>query len=718
MLRVSRVRALLLIVLPALLLTGLAAPAGAGAKVLLTVAARQCPTYTDIAANRARNNIQESLKDLGPDTTYVAGQAIDPAIEAKTQPNCTPLPGWTFTLGTGYKSRAITGPWGALSIVTGAFSSPTMVTQASTPLLNTQGGDTGSTIAGATTVTLTDQQANLAAQANKLWIQGGTTTDPILNVQYPSQYGFGALRCAIDNLNGDNVEWISYPSGTTHVFCFAYYVKPPPTSGTIIVRKVMSAPTGTPSQAFRFTGNISFNTDDSFTLTAGPTTVGSQTFYRAQVDSSTPPWDFTEDVPPGWDLSSISCTSANGTSTSTTNVATAKTVVALAASDTVTCTYTNVPEPPPPGQLVLSKTTLGGVGTFDFDVKDRATGDTVHTEKITTATEGDPVGSPDIPLPAGSYSITESAPDTKGGSWALTRVVCDGTPVLGSTKPTFPPVNISIAAGDGAFCAFTNTFTPDGEIVIRKQTFGAVGTTGFVISPVDDVSRSYEKKATTTREGDPVTATGDPTDKLELGTYRIQETTPTETTDGTWSLLAVSCNGVVLPADQGQVTIKLTNAEPRVDCTFSNNFKKNVEPPIPPGPDPEADLVITKSPKPKTIRLGKTVTYTVKVRNRGPDDAENVVIVEQRAKQDSILSITPQLQCVRTPVPACLVGTVKAGETKTYKVVARPKTTGTFANRAVVVTSTAEVSTKNNVAVAKVKVLKKRGGGGVLPFTG
>jgi hypothetical protein len=41
-------------------------PDGDGTDLFVTIAARQCPTYTDIRANRARNNIQESLRDLGP----------------------------------------------------------------------------------------------------------------------------------------------------------------------------------------------------------------------------------------------------------------------------------------------------------------------------------------------------------------------------------------------------------------------------------------------------------------------------------------------------------------------------------------------------------------------------------------------------------------------------------------------------------------------------
>ena len=57
-----------------------AVPAHADAQELLvTYAARSCPSYTDVFANLARNNIQESLRDLGPDTPYVNGEPITPA---------------------------------------------------------------------------------------------------------------------------------------------------------------------------------------------------------------------------------------------------------------------------------------------------------------------------------------------------------------------------------------------------------------------------------------------------------------------------------------------------------------------------------------------------------------------------------------------------------------------------------------------------------------
>lgn len=138
----------------------------------VTIAARACPSYEAITANRARNDIQESLRDLGADTPYSSSDAVDPDVEGRSQPLCRPLPNWRLTLGTGYRTRAVSGSWGSLSIVTSPYST-SVVTEDSIPLLNTAGASTGRQIEGATRVTLNSDQVNQAARHN-LWLQGGT----------------------------------------------------------------------------------------------------------------------------------------------------------------------------------------------------------------------------------------------------------------------------------------------------------------------------------------------------------------------------------------------------------------------------------------------------------------------------------------------------------------------------------------------------------------
>ena len=282
--------------------TPVAAAQGTGYSV--TFVARSCPQYTDIFANRARNDIQETLHNLGPDSPYTEPFRVDPVIEASDiQAVCKPLPKWEFTLGHGYQSKAVTGSWGSLSKVTGVFPRPAILTQDTTALLDQDGQQIpDETIAGATTIELSSQEVKQAQTPDQLWAQGGTPDDPVLDQRYPGQYGFGALRCAIDALNGDNVEFIFFPDGVHHVFCYGLYVQPPPTSGTItIVKKVHDAPAGD-NPSFPFSGDISYDLN-GFQLRDRE----SKDFYRA--GGST--WTVTEGDVANYRLDGIVCTAVN-----------------------------------------------------------------------------------------------------------------------------------------------------------------------------------------------------------------------------------------------------------------------------------------------------------------------------------------------------------------------------------------------------------------------
>ena len=333
--------------------------------LFVTVVARECPTYASITANLARNNIQESLRDLGANSAYMSGTAINPTTETAHQPNppCKPITGWSFTLGRGIKTQAVIGKWGALSIVTNPFPD-IHTTLAETDLLGLDAGPVSpaAKIAGATTFELSADEAALATKSSSLWIQGGTVTDPVMDTTFPGQFGFAALRCAIDNLNGDNVEWIQFPAGTKHVFCYAYYVRPPPTSGTIIIRKALVSG-ATQTKSFDFVGNVSYNPGGTFGLSVVGGAPGEMTFFRAATTAANP-WTAQETVPSGWTLADLQCTSARG-SPVTIDKAAAKVSIALLADDLVTCTFTDQLTPAP-GKLLLSKITLGGVGTFSI----------------------------------------------------------------------------------------------------------------------------------------------------------------------------------------------------------------------------------------------------------------------------------------------------------------------------------------------------------------
>lgn len=633
----------------------LASAAGSG--MLVTFAARVCPTYTDVSANRARNDIQESLRDLGADTTYRAGEAIDPAVEAAAQPNCRPLANWQFTLGTGYKTRAVSGSWGSLSIVTGAFTTP-ISTAPSVPLLGIDGRPTGSTIAGATTVELTSQQASLAGRPNSLWVQGGTPSDPILNVPYPGQYGFAALRCAIDNLNGDNVEWIGFPSGTRHVLCFAYYVQPPPTSGTIIVRKQVSAPAGM-GETFPFEGNISFNENGRFAVAAQTGRPGELAFIRAETRPGEAPWDVRELVPPNWRLTGLGCSSSLGTSGHTADLAGARATVTLAAGDTVTCTYTDT-FVPPNGGLQIRKLTRGGTGTFGFTVKPKAGGAAEHAS-ATTSAEGEAVDAAPGPLSLapGDYLLEESLPAPgPDGRWSEEGVQCDGARGAGATTVTIP-------SGAGVACTFTNLFTPSGSIALRKRTLGGLATAGFVISPESGTPFDLHQTATTTAERVPAAAHGDASTGLHLGGYVVQETMPPPSGGHHWELVSVECGGVLLPFDQGGAHVRLSTSDPHRTCTFTNERLAGPLPPVPPPPPSGADdaaLKLTKRPLAASYAPGEPVTFEISVVNHGPAGAGGVVVDDRPAAGATVLAArATQGSCRVGATVRCRLGSLAAG---------------------------------------------------------
>lgn len=555
----------------------------------LTLVARVCPTYTDIMANLARNNIQESLEDLGKDTVYVAGQPIDPDIEAANQPNCTPLDGWKFTLGDGD-----VGPSAAtdfLSTLSGGQAPITV--EPSTPLLDPFGEPTGRTIDAAVTVPITGDNLDLALRS-ALWVQGGTPTDPLLNSEFPGQFGFGALRCAIDNLNGDNAEMIAYPEGYHNVFCFYYAVSAPPTAGIITVRKEIPAGRSD-SLDFPFSGNISFNPGGGFTIPVQNGAPGSTDFVRAGGRT----WSFTEQPTDGWVLAAPpTCTSANGDSTST--VTGGQVTVDLAARDHVTCTYSDRPDVA--DLTVFKQTARGTGGPFSFTVT-RPDGTTAPIGAATTTAVAEPVTAGVVPdLSPGQYTVTEALPPGQGSDWALTSVQCNGQslPIIARRS-----VHVTITSpAEPMGCTFTNTLRR-GSIVIDKTTVGATGTARFVIIPAAGPvqQRALPRlSATTTAQHTPARAVqigGEAAGSLLLGRYTVVEIGPRDTHSGTWTLTSASC-GPTSRSAHGRVTVLLTLARPDVTCSFTDKFTRT------------GSLNVHKIIKgPKAGRQGKVVIETV-----------------------------------------------------------------------------------------------------------
>jgi hypothetical protein len=718
-------------------------------RVTITFAARVCSSYADVFANRSRDNLMESLQQLGSDSPYAAGEEVLPAIENRgRQAGCAPISGWRFTLGSGTQDRADVGAWGALSKVTGAFAAPEVITRPSAPLKNVMGGPTGMTIAGAVTVRLTDAQVRLAQSAGRLWVQGGVPGDPLLTSDFGDRYSYATLRCSVDNLYGNNVEFVQIPLGHTNVFCFEYLVDERPHAGTVTIVKKVESPTGAAvEQRATYSGSLSYADGGLFSMVARTATPASMSFVRNASATAGAPWTAIEVPRAGWTLRSAECTSRTGESTATTATVNAaaeagRVSVALAAGDHVTCTFTNVLAPPP-STLALTPITIGGSGTFPLTV----TGpDGTHAAAIDTAQPLSPGAPVTVALTSSGTYHVESAPASgPAGSWSLTRVLCNGAAVPIIDGMGF---DIQVDAGTGISCALTSTFTPGGSIVLRKATNGATGATGFVVASIADPTLRRLQRAVTQAAGPggAAIATGESTSALPLGRYVISETRDAYVGSGDWTLESVTCNGEPVASAAAAVTVELTERQPRLDCTFTNMLatpftfpltplapaSTGSYPPSGPGsPTMQGEAsglamsrlapVSTLSLKLRAKRLGakgagrlralridtgSTVRYAGVLVAHGGSAARNVTVVFRAPKTALPTRFrSSRGRCTGRRTITCLVGTLLPGQRVTLIGVRRILKPGRFRLMAATNSATSARSMRNAAATITIRAI-------------
>jgi len=557
----------------------------AASKYSVTFVARVCPSYADVMANRARNDLQESLKDLGKDSVYLDGQPIDPAVETPNHPStCAPLTGARFTFGAGIEK---TGQYSNVTVGSPGIDGTTAPTTASVPLLDASGLPvSGASIAGAVTAVLTPQQAQRAAYNNALWVQGGTQAVPLPVRQGGGSYGFAAFRCALDNLNGDNVEWVGFPAGNPsarHVFCYAYYVDLPPAQGTIVIRKALTAGS-TVSQEFAFASNATYNPSGTFGVQINDGQPGSATFVRAVSSAFGGQYTFTEDTsvlgPEGWALTSVACTGPGYAIDPVTHTVS----IDLGTDATVVCTWVNDP-PHDPG-LTVRKVSEGGVGTFPMsaqrltDPAGIAVSDAAIPLKATTTVENVPVTASGLPptVSAGQWQISEQLPESTTGTWSVVQAYCNGRAFAAAS----PTLLVVLPVNGGADCTFVNQFTPNGVLVLKLLTHNGTGTGSFVVStpharasdPLGPQVFSavdphrLNLTATTTAPGTSAIAVGDPTHNLALRTYGVISTPPLPVAGNVWQFVSFTCaNAVTSATSAGAVTVSLTAQAPTASCT-------------------------------------------------------------------------------------------------------------------------------------------------------
>jgi uncharacterized repeat protein (TIGR01451 family) len=123
-----------------------------------------------------------------------------------------------------------------------------------------------------------------------------------------------------------------------------------------------------------------------------------------------------------------------------------------------------------------------------------------------------------------------------------------------------------------------------------------------------------------------------------------------------------------------------------------------------------ADLSITKSDSPDPVTEGQQLTYTIEVRNDGPDPATNVLVSDDLSTSDfDLVSTAPsQGNCTTKggQKVSCELGTVLSGATATVTIVVTTKKAGIVTNTASVTSDEPDPQTANNTATANTTVLE------------
>ncbi|MDW8425437.1 MAG: DUF11 domain-containing protein [Meiothermus sp.] len=126
--------------------------------------------------------------------------------------------------------------------------------------------------------------------------------------------------------------------------------------------------------------------------------------------------------------------------------------------------------------------------------------------------------------------------------------------------------------------------------------------------------------------------------------------------------------------------------------------------PPPPPRQPEVELALTKTVQPARIELGQNATYTLTVRNSGPDAATNVVLTDRLPAGLELVSATPAASRDGNTLSWNL-GSLASGESKSVSVVVRGQVAGTRTNQASVGSSERDRDPTNNQAQASLEVV-------------
>ncbi len=114
-------------------------------------------------------------------------------------------------------------------------------------------------------------------------------------------------------------------------------------------------------------------------------------------------------------------------------------------------------------------------------------------------------------------------------------------------------------------------------------------------------------------------------------------------------------------------------------------------------PVPPADLSIIKTDSPDPVLVGQPLTYTLVVRNNGPNNTPAVTVTDLLPGGVSLVSATPsQGSCSGTSLVSCVLGSLGNGGSATVTIVVTPTAEGPLTNTASVAGNPSDPNPGNN----------------------
>ena len=167
----------------------------------------------------------------------------------------------------------------------------------------------------------------------------------------------------------------------------------------------------------------------------------------------------------------------------------------------------------------------------------------------------------------------------------------------------------------------------------------------------------------------------------------------------------------VMKADGRNPTLILSATAPLPNRPAWNPLSQdpNEEPEPSPSPSPEADMSISMTALPVQPRVGDNVTYTLVVKNNGPDAVADSFATFERSQNLDLVSATPaQGSCQpSTSQPLgtqCSTGSLAAGASTTVTIVVHPTAIGVVGLGGTVGSSLPDPDTTNNSQTVNINV--------------